>query len=390
MMVSLRKGIASVVFSTLVAQQALAQGFNPFDPIIGTEPLPLSQPKIQVAIALDTSGSMSGLIDQTKRQIWKLVNSLSGYERNGQKPILQIALLQYGSASLPLTLGAMQTLKPLSTQLDQVSKELFSLTANGSEEYVPMAITKAVLEYEWSANPQDVRAIFIAGNETIHQGPIKADALSPLSSLAAIEVNTIYAGNTADAVFEEWQHLASTLGGSSGNIDQSLQIPNIPTPFDDELAQLNKQVNDTIIPFGSVGHASWVSYLETDKLYSGSGGSFYDLVNAKSSGFYDISSWDLVTAVMEKDLQLASVDLSLLVKELSGLSLDELKAVIEAKFQERKEIEAKIADIAQQREEYLAPLIEAAIGKTEALVQETLVKALVSQLEKKGFVRAAR
>jgi hypothetical protein len=35
-------------------------------------------------------------------------------------------------------------------------------------------------------------------------------------------------------------------------------------------------------------------------------------------------------------------------------------------------------------------LIEAAIGKTEALVQETLVKALVSQLEKKGFVRAAR
>src|SRR5690606_27113783 len=121
-------------------------------------------------------------IEQTKRQLWKLVNSLSGYQQSGRKPVLEIGLIAYGSGSIPTTKGAMETLKPLSTQLDQVSKELFPLQATGSEEFVPMALTKALLEFDWSANPNDVRAIFIAGNETIHQGPIKEEVLSPITS----------------------------------------------------------------------------------------------------------------------------------------------------------------------------------------------------------------
>ena len=53
--------------------------------------------KIQVALMLDTSGSMDGLIDQAKTQLWKIVNDLALAECEGQKPELQIALYEYGN-----------------------------------------------------------------------------------------------------------------------------------------------------------------------------------------------------------------------------------------------------------------------------------------------------
>ena len=42
----------------------------------------MAPPKIQLAVLLDTSGSMSGLIEQAKAQLWKIVNEF-GLVRDG-------------------------------------------------------------------------------------------------------------------------------------------------------------------------------------------------------------------------------------------------------------------------------------------------------------------
>jgi len=48
---------------------------------------------IKVALLLDTSNSMDGLIDQAKSQLWELVNELSYAKcKHESKPSLQIAL----------------------------------------------------------------------------------------------------------------------------------------------------------------------------------------------------------------------------------------------------------------------------------------------------------
>ena len=42
--------------------------------------------KIQVAILLDTSSSMDGLIEQTKSRLWNIVNTLTTLKYRGENP----------------------------------------------------------------------------------------------------------------------------------------------------------------------------------------------------------------------------------------------------------------------------------------------------------------
>ena len=58
-------------------------------------------PRIQLAILLDTSNSMDGLIDQAKTQLWNIVGQFSKTKLAGETPELEVALYQYGNDGLP-------------------------------------------------------------------------------------------------------------------------------------------------------------------------------------------------------------------------------------------------------------------------------------------------
>ncbi len=81
---------------------------------------------IQMAILLDTSNSMDGLIDQAKSQLWRIVNELSQARKNGQSPRLEVALYEYGKSSLPEGEGYLRMIVPFTTELDRISEELFA------------------------------------------------------------------------------------------------------------------------------------------------------------------------------------------------------------------------------------------------------------------------
>ena len=59
-----------------------------------------SETKIQVAILLDTSNSMDGLIDQAKSRLWNIVNTLTTLKFKGKTPEIEIALYEYGNNNL--------------------------------------------------------------------------------------------------------------------------------------------------------------------------------------------------------------------------------------------------------------------------------------------------
>src|SRR5262245_21449410 len=73
-----------------------AARFAPKPPIVQTvvvppepaKPAPIGDNRIQVAILLDTSGSMDGLIDQAKSQLWKIVNQFAQAKKDGKRPKL--------------------------------------------------------------------------------------------------------------------------------------------------------------------------------------------------------------------------------------------------------------------------------------------------------------
>ncbi len=58
------------------------------------------KPEIRVALLLDTSNSMDGLIDQAKAQLWQIVNELSYAKCEEKSPNLKIALYEYGNDNL--------------------------------------------------------------------------------------------------------------------------------------------------------------------------------------------------------------------------------------------------------------------------------------------------
>ena len=65
-------------------------------PVIGDD----GKPVIQVALLLDTSVSMSSLIDQAKTELWSIVNKLGEAKYKGQSPRIEVALYEYGKSSL--------------------------------------------------------------------------------------------------------------------------------------------------------------------------------------------------------------------------------------------------------------------------------------------------
>lgn len=58
-------------------------------------------PTIQIAVLLDTSNSMDGLINQVKEQIWNIVNEVSRANKDSEDVTMQVALYEYGKQTLP-------------------------------------------------------------------------------------------------------------------------------------------------------------------------------------------------------------------------------------------------------------------------------------------------
>ena len=83
--------------------------------------------RVQVAILLDNSGSMSGLIGQAKAELWSFVNELGTTGRDGHVPQVETALYTYGEAPGRILLV-------LSGDLDMVRKKLFEITVTGGPE----------------------------------------------------------------------------------------------------------------------------------------------------------------------------------------------------------------------------------------------------------------
>ena len=160
---------------------------------------------VQLAILLDTSNSMDGLIDQAKTQLWKIVNEMSRSKRNGISIGLNVALYEYGNDNLSSEKGYVRMVVPLTNDLDKISEELFRLKTNGGNEYCGTVISRAIKNLKWMKNNDDLKVIFIAGNEPFTQGDIDYKKACRDAISKGIIVNTIYCGEYDEGVQTNWK-----------------------------------------------------------------------------------------------------------------------------------------------------------------------------------------
>ena len=102
-----------------------------------------NRPAVDIALLLDTSNSMDGLINQAKNQLWTIVGQFAKAKKNGQTPTLRVALLEYGNTHLPASEGYLRQVIQLTDDLDAVSEALFELKTQGGDEYCGQVIQEA-------------------------------------------------------------------------------------------------------------------------------------------------------------------------------------------------------------------------------------------------------
>src|SRR5215213_3468269 len=192
----------ATTFLTLLAACAISLAEKPAAALKEAAP---EKPLVQIAILLDTSSSMEGLIEQAKGQLWKICNEFIKARQNGVAPEVQVALYEYGKSSLAQQSGWIRQIQPLTTDLDKISEELFALKTNGGDEYCGWVIKDAVNDLKWDPRSDVYKVVFIAGNEPFTQGPVSyADACKAAIS-KGIMVNTIHCGTEAEGVSTKWK-----------------------------------------------------------------------------------------------------------------------------------------------------------------------------------------
>ncbi|MFN8207019.1 MAG: VWA domain-containing protein [Bacteroidales bacterium] len=334
---------------------------------------------IKLAILLDTSNSMDGLIDQAKSQLWTIVNELGKATCNREKPDLKIALYEYGNDNLPQSEGFIRLVCPLTNDLDRISAALFALRTNGGQEYCGQVIQTALKEQDWNIANGDYQVVFIAGNEPFNQGSYDFRESCAQARKKGVVVNTIFCGDFDEGISTNWKDGALLTGGDYCSIEQNRKTVYIESPWDKRIVELNQRLNDTYVYYGKSGYEKKEMQAAQDVNAASMGsGNLVGRAVSKSSHVYENSSWDLVDATKNKQVAVAGIKVDDLPSEMKNMSVSERENYVKQKSEEREKIQQEISLLNQKREQYIRQQQISSTG------QEMLDNAILNSIRKQG------
>ncbi len=343
--------------------------------------------KVQLAILLDTSNSMDGLIEQAKTQLWRIVNTFIDAKQNGKVPFVEVALYEYGNSGLVPKDYWIRQVQPLTRDLDKVSEELFALRTNGGDEFCGAVVARATGDLKWDPAPDVYKAVFIAGNEPFTQGPVDARQACRNAIAKGVIVNTIHCGDEATGVSSGWKDGAVVADGSFLIIDSDKAVVHIEAPQDAEIVRLNERLNKTYLAYGRGGAAGAASQMEQDAnaaAKAGAGAAVQRTV-AKASVNYSNARWDLVDAQAEEGFDWANLRDEDLPEGLRGLDNTAREKKIGEMRAERAAVQKQIAELNAEREKFVAAKMkEAGEGEADTL-DAVMTKTVRAQAAKKGY-----
>ncbi len=344
--------------------------------------------KIQVAILLDVSNSMDGLIDQAKAQLWNMVGTLGKAVCNGQSPQIEIALYEYGRPTNNVAKGYVKQINGFISDLDLLSQNLFELKTNGGDEYCGHVIYSSIKELGWDTSSTNYKVIFIAGNEDFLQGDVSWTTACNAAKNKGVIVNTIYCGDNMSGIREHWKLGGECGSGSYTNINQDATIEDIATPYDSTLFVLNDQLNGTYVTYGLAGASSFSKQADMDrKNYTMNKKVAAERVEVKANKkLYKTSKWDLVDAVADDESFIDKVDVKTLPDSLKNKSRAELQQLVKVKAEKRTALQSKIAGISLQRQTYITNLRKKTSANNQTTLETEIEKILKKQVQQYNMI----
>ncbi len=336
-----------------------------------------------VVFCIDTSGSMEDLLDSARARIWDVINELA---RMSPTPDLHVGLVSYGTEAGGENDGWIVKHAELTDDLDHVYAMLMALTVKGSDEYVGRVLHEAVRNMNWSRDPEALKIIFVAGNESADQEREKYDfreaALRARSE--GIIVNALFAGSRNQGIAELWDQVARLGEGNFSAIDPAAGLSQIATPHDDGLIELNASLNQTYLPYGKDGEKGLANQVAQDRNASRLGvQSCSSRIVAKGSSLYTNASWDLVDASLQGGFDLARIADDQLPEAMRSMSAGERASHVDRKRAEREAIQQEIQQLSDERERFVRA--EVARQRSGVGLDDAMREAIRSQALAKGF-----
>lgn len=310
-------------------------------------------PRLEVVFVLDTTSSMTGLIEGAKQKIWTIARHMVS---GRPSPSIKLGLVGYRDRGDEYVTRGFD----LTTDVDAIYGHLMALRAIGGgdqPESVNQALHEAVAKLSWSRDASTLKIVFLVGDAPPHMDypdDVKYSETAQLARRAGIIINTIQCGSHAITT-PIWREIAAMGQGAFVQIDQSGGMRTISTPVDAELSRLSRELTRTVVPYGDAAKqrevrsksaaagtadADRVVFLNIDRaefgakvVVTGEGELIWDVVNHK---------------VKLEDIP--ESDLPVLMKTMSR---EQRTAFVAEQFTKRKELQIQVDELATQRAAHL-------------------------------------
>ena len=346
------------------------------------------RPVVELVFALDTTGSMSGLINASKEKIWSIASTMAQAQ---PAPEIRIGLVAYRDRGDDYV----TKIVPLSSDLDAVYAQLLDFSAAGGgdgPESVNEALYKAVNNIQWSQSSSAYKAIFLVGDAPGHHD-YQDDVPYTQSVKAAMQkgiiVNTIQAGNNRD-MKSEWQKIAAIGQGDTFQVNTTGEAFAVTTPFDKKIAEASRRLDATKIFYGSAEEQAKAEKRKknSEKVYAESSMASqarrakYNLSDSASS--IASKEKELLQAIERGEVELDEIAEAELPQSIAEASSSTRKQVVEGKLAERKAIKAELAKLSEERQAYIKTQREK-LGAGKKSLDDKLLATLKEQAMDKGL-----
>ena len=343
------------------------------------------KPKIDVCFVLDTTGSMSGLIEGAKQKIWSIANEITSAKPT---PDIRIGLIGYRDRGDEYVTKYFD----LTTDIDAIYGHLQAFHAAGGgdmPESVNEALHEAVNKMSWSQDAAALKIIFLVGDAPPHMdypGAPKYPEVCQKAMKRDLIINTVQCGSVAETT-PVWSEIARLSEGSYSAIAQSGGMIAVATPMDKELAELNRKLGTTMVAYGDEAARRKVVSKQTLSEAAPASVAADRLSFNSRYGRVVQGEGELLDALSQGTVKLESVKKEQLPKEWRALDAPALKAEIEKMQKTRAELQTRIQKLTKEREDYLARERRTLAEKGQSdSFDEKVAQTIHNQAARKGIV----
>lgn len=347
------------IATTAVATVALALWLKPWATEKLVDPRPpepvavQAKHKIDVVFAVDTTGSMGGLIDGAKRTVWSIASHIRDLDQDADLHVGLVAYRDLGDEYVTKDFA-------LTDDMDAVFAELSGYVAAGGgdiPEDVDAALYDVVHKMQWRDGAK--KLVFLVGDaEPASRGDVPNFQESVKAAAhRGITVNAIRCG-TSPITAQAWQQVAMLGSGEFSTIEQNGGVQQVATPYDAKLGELSRRIDSTTVVYGDAPvHAHYAKKMAAAEAApaatAADRATYFAKPMAKGAKPTKRDAEDIVDSYASGSASVDGLDDAKLPENLRGLSKDALKIELDKRVEERKAAQNELTELAKQRAAYI-------------------------------------